>query len=1111
MQKIRILGARAGQAMPYLLAQMDEKHRMGHPVVLLVPEQYTLQAEREVMEGLHLKGMLTLEVLSPRRLMTRVKERSGSSNLAPLDERGRCMALRQALRSCAAQLVYYRSVAEQPGLPARLSVLLADMEKAGLSPDTLRAHADSLPEGASSAKEKDLAQIWQAYEALTEGRFADEIAQQLDAAARVRRSGVLRDADVFVYGFDVLSQPMIALLCQAAPDMASLTVALTMDAADAPDGRVFLTQRHTAADLLHRLTLAGLPAEMRYLPKQMEHRAKALIHLERHLFARRDVPFTGDSSTIAVHAAANPYAEAAYVAQCLRAWHEQGIAWSEMAVALAGDDLLAGMVAVTLQAAGIPHYMANKDSALRHGLCRMLVSAAKAVANGYSAQDVLTVAKSGFSTLTDGEAMLLENYALENGIQRGKWLRPFTRGEEAERMEPLRQRLMEPLLALHDRLRGARDAGASMEAVFRLLEDTHAYDRLMEREQALLARNMAAEAAQNRQVWQLLMGLLDQLHDLLHGHRAALRDVAGFLEAGLTASAISALPPEPDTVMVGEAGHLMTGRLEALVLMGVQDGAMARSVDSLITEQERAALSDAVRRPVGLTREEQNALRQADFYRTLALPHQQLVITYAISGEDGAALRCAGMVEDLKRLFPSLTVTGGVTADGRMDQPLSPQTALEGLALRLRDVADGRSDTLSPMWQEALRCLWQSEAWHERIRTVVGSLGDRVEADSLTRGQTQRLFTQDTVSISRLETFAACPYRHFVEYGLKPVERRDFAFEADERGTFFHAALQRYATLASALPEWPNVEDATIDRLVEQALAPLTDAWEDGPLREDAMGRSLGEEYIRSVRRSAWMFTRHARNSRFTTLGTEVRFGEEGGLPPVVLQLADGRRAALRGTIDRIDRFEGDKGVYLRVVDYKSSQQTLDPVRMWCGLQLQLLLYLKAAEQGYEGAVPAGAFYFTVQNPMVQSPQDVQAEAERLIAREMRLKGVVLAETEVVEAMDADVPEYSLGKVFNKDGTVAKAAQAYDLSGMHALMEHAVHTAEQLTDAIRAGCIDIAPVQVEQWSACLWCPYTGICGRDSRRPGGEARVLKKEDRATVMARMMEHTPVTTGD
>ena len=1104
MQPVRIHGARAGQILPQMLPEIGQCYTTGNRALLLVPEQYTLQAERELVEGLDLPGLMDIDVLSPRRLARLIRERGGHDGLEPLDDRGRSMALTCALNQVRDELVYYRRVAATPGLPDKLSSLLGDFQRAGLTPETLREHAEALPSGSAKAKESDLALVWAAYEQVIGGRFADSAMQQRELIRRAGPSGVFDGAYVWVYGFDVLPLPMCELLVEVATLAAQVTVTLTMDAKEAADGRIFLTQRRSAQELIGCLEARQIRWEMRYLPLIDLGRAAALRHLEAHLFTRREAPFEGDISPVRVHAAANPYAEAAYGARQLRQWHDAGIPWQRMAVALASPEGRDNIVAMTLRAAGIPHYLARKDSAMRHGLCRMLLGALRSPTGGYARQDVLAMAKSGFSPLTDEEAARLENYALENGIGRGKWMKPFTRGAQAAEMEPLRQRLIEPVEALHDRLVAARNASASVEAVFRLLEDTNAYERLMAREEALLARGMDAEAGQNRQVWQLIMGLLDQLHALLGQGRASLRDMARFVESGLNDAAISALPPQPDTVMIGEAGHLMTGRIDALLVMGMQDGAMASTLDSLITEQERAALSDATHRAIGLTRHEQAALRQSDFYRTFALPMERLTVTFSEGSQDGAALRPAGIIADIRALLPGLTVTGGVTADGSEDAPLSPMMALDGLALRLREMADGLRAELEPDWQAALRWLWDSPAWHARMAQVIVSLEGQAARDKLPPGQVRRLFSGEEFSISRLEEFAACPYQHFVDYGLRPVKRREFAFEADERGNFFHAALQQYATLAAANPAWPDISEDEVNRMMDGVLAPLTKEWEGGPLTEDAMGRQLGESYTRIIRRAAWLFTRHAQNSHFTTWGTEIAFGEEGGLPPIILTLQDGHRVALRGKIDRIDRWEGDKGLYLRVVDYKSSHRDINATRLWYGLQLQLMLYLQAAAQAVRGANPAGAFYFTMQDPLVQTEEDIREKAEELIARELRLKGVVLADVEVVDAMDVDIPGYSIGKVFNKDGTVGKSAAAYTLEEMHALLDHARSTAANLADAIRDGQIAMAPASIgEKWSACDWCDYRAVCGIDPSRPGTRERPLEELDREELIRRLKE--------
>ena len=1095
MQTVRILGARAGRLLPHILPMIDACRRAGQPVVLLVPEQYTLQAERELVQGLKLPGLIDIDVLSPRRLTRRIREYGGHNGLAPLDDRGRSMAIAQALTIAEENLIYYRRVAQTPGLPDKLSVLIADLQRAGLTPEAIAAHAQTATSGALRAKEADIALVWRAYLDVIDGRFADETMQQRETASRLKQSGVLTDRAVFVYGFDVIPQPLCGLLAEAATLCSSMTITMTMDARDALDGRIFLTQRRSASDLMELLKARGVPVEWRYLPQgDDDGRDLALQHLERHLFTRKAVPFTGDSASVAVHAAANPYAEASFVAQTLRRWHEDGIPWRRMAVAMADGNAMSGILAVTLGGAGIPHYAARKDGAARHGLCRMLLGALRCVSGGFATADVLHMAKSGFSPLAAEETHRLENYAQANGIGRGKWTKPFTRGDDAEEMEQLRLRLLTPVLVLRDRLKEAKTATQSVEAVFRLLEDVGAYEKLLEREQALLERGMAAEAAQNRQVWQIVMDLLDQLHALLGEKRAAMKDIARFVESGLTGAAISSLPPQPDTVMLGEAGHLMTGQIDALILCGMQDGVLGSSMPSLITEVERRTLSDAMQRAIGLTQQETAALRQSDFYRTLALPRERLLITFSQSGQDGAALRPSGLIEDLKGLFPALVVTGGVTADGRGEPPLSPQMALDGLAVRLRAMAEGETDSLDESWTEALRWLWQSPAWHDKLQQMLRRLEPSLP-DRLPLEIARRIFTQDKVSISRLERFAACPYQHFVDYGLKPVQREAFTFEAADAGDFYHAALQGFATAALNHPDWPDLPEEEVDRLMDGVLAPLTAEWADGPLGDTPAQRLQGRKYARTARRAAWLFTQHAQRSRFTTVGEEVVFGEEGGLPPVVLTLQDGRRIALRGKIDRIDRWQGDKGVYLRVIDYKSSKRDVEPARLWYGLQLQLMLYLQAAADGLGGEA-AGAFYFTVKDPLVDA-QDAKEAAEKAIAKQLRLEGVVLADVDVVNAMDTE-GGFSLGPVFTQKGSVAAHAAAYSPEEMQALLNHTRQTAANLADGIRAGDVSVSPAETTDWSACQWCEYAAVCGVDPTIPGCTKRVLPRMSRQDLL-------------
>ena len=261
-----------------------------------------------------------------------------------------------------------------------------------------------------------------------------------------------------------------------------------------------------------------------------------------------------------------------------------------MAVALPAGTGTNSILLARLKLSGIPFFCAEKTPAASHGVCRMLLGAMRCLSDGYQTDTVMDVAQSGFSTLTDDEAWRLENYALARGISRNQWQAPFTRGEDAAEAEALRNRLVRPVEALREELKKARNAAESVEAVVHFLEAEDVWNRLKEREERLLARGMYREAVVDRQVWQMLMELLDQLWALLGKRRASIRDMRSLLETALESAEVAVLPEHENGVEIGEVGHMLAGNVDALVLTGVQEGIM-RSEERRVGKECRSRWS----------------------------------------------------------------------------------------------------------------------------------------------------------------------------------------------------------------------------------------------------------------------------------------------------------------------------------------------------------------------------------------------------------------------------------------------------------------------------------------------------------------------------------------
>ncbi len=212
------------------------------------------------------------------------------------------------------------------------------------------------------------------------------------------------------------------------------------------------------------------------------------------------------------------------------------------------------------------------------------------------------------------------------------------------------------------------------------------------------------------------------------------------------------------------------------------------------------------------------------------------------------------------------------------------------------------------------------------------------------------------VSPSQLEAWAKCPHGYFVQYllGVRHLDdsSEDLALSPLERGNVVHDTLDRFnrEVLSGALPQpdGQGWQSEHVERLIE-----LYD--------------EVADEFERTGRTGRAAHWRLDRNSVLTDLvnwfaldgqvaaarsasivSSELRFGGDGS---VTLPLPDGRRLAVRGSVDRIDRRRTGE---LIVMDHKTGRDidfrgihAGDPTEG--GTKFQLPAYAAAASALFGG------------------------------------------------------------------------------------------------------------------------------------------------------------------
>ena len=1074
---MEIITARPHRLLPAVTARIASLHSAGERCMVLVPAQATLQTELEIMHRLGIDGSFTIDVLSPARLQGRVFERAGMPQRTIFDERGKSMVMLEILSQEKERLTVYRGAAESgaPGFVARVCQLIADFKRSGRTPQDIQDALDGMDAQLRSTpaarKLADAATLYAAYEERRAGTLCDAEDVAREMLERLPRSGVLDGQHVFVLGFDMITPAFAGQLTAMAALAASLTLAVETDRNSAPDGRLFAPVNQSIDRLRALAQERGLTVRMAHVEDALDA-PWDIRALESGLYALGGRAQETAPEHIEVRAVSTPRQEVHLAGARIRQLLMDGEDPSRLAIVYPRGSGYAPLLAAVLPEYGVTAYIAEKRPARAHPLCRFVLASLSVLSGGWRAADIVECVQSGFMGLSRAEMDALCAYC--EGTQVRTFTKPFTYlpggdGDALAALNQSREQVAAPLQALGQALRAARTTDDTVAAILALLTQVDALNTLEQMRLELEQAGLMPEAEDCAQVWNALMDTLDQLHALLGGHSASAGLALSLLESGLSALSLSALPPADGSVICGEIGNVRTGSVRTLLALGMNDTPPGTD-GGLLTPQEQDEAARVTGAYLGMRPSERAALAQLDELKALSGAGERLMLSYALADETGRALREGAAVQALRRLFPRMTVTGGLVAQERMAMLTAPDAALEALSTQLSEAVDGSA--LDEASAQAYAALSRSAQGREKLTAVTRQLGGQA-ARRLDSAQARALYGRPVMSVSRLETFAQCPYRHFIRYGLVPKEPMEPGVNRAELGTLYHEAAERFTRAVTALPDFPQVAPETCDALMDEAVAPLIVLWRQSPLGESARGEAIARRIGKTARRTARNIVTQFAGSRFRPMDSELVFGRDG-IAPIMLELADGTNAYLQGRIDRVDILdEGEKRI--RVIDYKSGAKRFDPTMAYYGLQLQLLLYLAAALAQIPDSGAAGFFYCRIADPTIRSDARVKEEIERQLAKKLALAGVSLSDVEILRAQGTQQ-----AAMITRDGkpSAAHRASMTDENGMNAMVAFARRKAAQLAGDVYAGQIDNTPAALGAFIACGTCRYGSICGFD---------------------------------
>ncbi|MBQ8000530.1 MAG: PD-(D/E)XK nuclease family protein [Ruminococcus sp.] len=1068
-------------------------------LLMIVPDQQSFDTEKAFLELLGPRDAMNVKVLGFSRLCDYVFEHAGVTHGVLADDATKTLLMSIALEDTKDAMKLYSDKADSSQLLSMMLSIRQEFVRNKVTPELIsKATADNQ---VLRDKLHDVSLVLSAYDALLANSFDDPDGELSIACDLLKLHPVFADYTICVDSYLSFTQLELDILEQLMLQCKDLLVTLSDDG-NAVDDSIFSVSQETATRIIACAKNNSIPVGT---PVVCDYKgyftSPEILHIEENIF-RSSTPFSMEQTdSVYLYSATDRYEESDFIARNIRRLVMTGdYRYKDIAVVSRSTSAYNGILDISLNSYDVPFFMDAPAHVLSKPLMKLITACFDCVTTSFNKDAVLSVIKSGLTTVSEVDAALFENYLFTWNLSGSKLHSEFTANPkgfadnftsddllELTRVEQVRRFIIDPLVKFRDNIKGATAEVISKE-LYTLMLSLGADKRIQTLCDSLEASGQYQLAEEQLRLWQIFIDTLDRTIQVIGKRVISPSRFSELLKLQFSSVTLAFIPRAVDQVTVGDIERLRLQDKKIIFVIGAVDGEFPLNLgdSGIFTGDERSVLTQAGLLP-DKSLESQSSREKYLCYYALTAASDKLFVSFPSTTLTGSANIHSVMITELEALFCGKKPVASASVDA-LDKVWAAKPAFGFYAGR----AQGKDDLTA-----GLRDYYSSK---DKYSASVSSLNRALTREPFAikdPDNARRLFGKDMrISASQVEKYHLCRFMYFCTYGLGLRERRTAQIDAMEYGSFVHYILESFIKKYNK-EELCGLTD-------EQIMADVISVMRDyaklhlGGL-EDKTERFM-YLYTR-VSNSAFHLIRHIisefSQSRFTPEAFELNIGKD--VPAYTLTLPTGQTVTIRGFVDRADIMRRDGRTYIRIVDYKTGTKVFDLSDIMYGLNLQMLIYLSVlSRHGGERfggeVVPAGVLYMPAVVPVIDAAFDTSESSvlkERM--KKLRMNGLILGDMDVLEAMERDVAGIYI-PVSSKGESVKGTDNLASLQEFGAIFSKIDALIGEMAAELSRGRIDATPAAV-CYEACEYCPYSSVCGH---RDGDPVRNIFKLDRKEIL-------------
>lgn len=1117
----------------YCFNEATKNCNKNHNTVIITPEQFSFTAEKRLMESIYektgSKAVLNAEVITFNRMAYRVlNEVSGATKTKTnLSKCGKAMLMYSILDKQKNNLKFLGKTFENIDLTI---TAINEFKQHGITIENLQEEAEKTEDKYLKTKLEDMLIIYKSFENQIKDKYIDETDLLTMLAENIDKTDMFRNTIFYIdefSGFTKQEYDIIKKIIQIGKEVNITICSDSLFDSNNPETDIYYSNKQTITKIYKIANELNIqPKEIR-LEESHRFKVSELKFMQENLYsnygkkANKNTRYEQKVENIALFLAKNQYSEIESVARnIIKLVRKEKYKYKEISVITKNIDTYANLVRAIFSEYNIPVFIDEKRELNQNILIQYVLAILEVLSKNWSYEAVFNYIKTGFLQIDEDEIFKLENYCIKWGIKQNKWKKDFNikgeekHKEEIQRLNEIRNQIVEPLLKLKENIDKEKTGGAISKSLYKFLIEQDIEEKLQEKIQKLEDQGLIDIANEYENSYKILIDILDEINLVFENDKIALEKYIQILKVGLQNSGLGKIPGTQDQVILGDVDRSRSHKARAVFIIGINDGVFpsVNKNEGFLNDSDREVLKE---HGLELAKGTLERLYEDNFniYKAFTTAEEKLYLSYVSADSEGKAQRPSSLISKIKKLFPQLKEESDVVTDSQEISTL--QTTYGELIKNINKLREGNE--IDEKWYEVYKYYKENPKFEEKLKTNLEGLKYTNLPQNINKENIQKLYGNTlTTSISKLETYKRCAFSYYLKYGLKLNQKEELKIQSINTGTFMHEVIDEFFETTKAkgteLSELIYENEEKLKQIIDEIIEEKLKQNKNYVFTSSQKYKLLVERLKRIILKALKYIIETLVQSEFSVLGSEIEFARDGEYKPIMLNLENGKRLEIIGKIDRMDIGKNEEGKYLRIIDYKSSAKDVDLNEVYAGLQIQLLTYMDAICKE-EDLIPAGILYFSLLEQTIKAEKKISTEEiENKIKENFKMKGLILADIKVVKMHDKNLSQGQSKLVpayIDKSGNLSpKRTKGISKEQFEILQEYIYKTIKEIGKEILDGNIELKPYNKNGNTPCQYCEYKQICNFNPSLYKNEYNYIPKKDKDQILedmkAKIVQH-------